>query len=351
MTSRQTERQQSVLALLQNLKGQDPLKKLFWTELNYDKVSSPLSRKGWGEQASSALADDPVLFATGGKDFHVIHARLNADKPLMGMERPVVSRLLQDHPYALFIFSNASQDQWHFLNVKYDDDVHKRRVFRRITVATGERLRTASERLSMLDLEAVRRDSLQLSPLTIQSHHDNAFDVEAVTKLFFKEFAELYHAVAGDISEVRGLEQQAGRLAQLLLDRMLFLYFIQKKGWLNQQRDYLYSRFLACWRSAPEGNTYYANVLYPLFLALSSPRTTSDGIGSIPFLNGGLFEEHNASSPQADRIAQARVHVRNSTFKLMFESLLERFNFTVTEDTPLDFVCLPDFPTHPCEVG
>src|SRR6202011_3043977 len=57
------------VTVVHNLKGQDPLKKLFWTELNYDKVNSPLSRKGWGEQASSALADDPVLFATGGKDF------------------------------------------------------------------------------------------------------------------------------------------------------------------------------------------------------------------------------------------------------------------------------------------
>ena len=108
MTSPQTERQQSVLDLLQNLKGQDPLKKLFWTELNYDKVNSPLSREGWGEQASSALADDPVLFASGGNDFHVIHARLKTDRPLMGMERPVVSRLLQDHPYSLFIFNSVS---------------------------------------------------------------------------------------------------------------------------------------------------------------------------------------------------------------------------------------------------
>jgi hypothetical protein len=79
LASPQTERQQSVLDLLHGLKGQEPLKKLFWTELNYDRASSPISRRGWGEQASSALADDPVLFATGGKDFHVIHARLKSE--------------------------------------------------------------------------------------------------------------------------------------------------------------------------------------------------------------------------------------------------------------------------------
>lgn len=41
------------------------------------------------------------------------------------------------------------------------------------------------------------------------------------------------------INNRRGLEKEAGRLARLLLDRLLFLYFIQKKGWLNNEPDYL----------------------------------------------------------------------------------------------------------------
>ncbi len=73
----------------------------------------------------------------------------------MGAERPVVSRLLQQHPYALFVFSDDQQNRWHFLNVKYDSDAQKRRIFRRITVGPDERLRTASERLTMLDLQSI----------------------------------------------------------------------------------------------------------------------------------------------------------------------------------------------------
>lgn len=335
MTSPQTERQQSVLDLLQNLKGQDPLKKLFWTELNYDRVNSPLSRKGWGEQASSALADDPVLFATGGKDFHVIHARLKADRPLMGMERPVVSRLLQDHPYALFIFSNASQDQWHFLNVKYDDDVQKRRIFRRITVGAEERLRTASERISLLDLDSIRSEPAGLSLLEIQKRHDQAFDVEPVTQEFFRTFAGVYHRVADEIAAIRGLEPEAGRLSQLLLDRLLFLYFIQKKGWLNNEPDYLYKRFREHYGRSPNSESFHTEVLQPLFYRLSDPDAQDSALGAVPFLNGGLFEEAQQQS-QAERIRHARMTVKNSTFKVIFDGLLEKFNFTVTEDTPLD---------------
>jgi hypothetical protein len=122
--------------LLKDLRGLTPLKELFWSELNYQRVNQPISRRGWTDTAASALAEDPLLFASAGQDsgFHVIYARLPSDRLLLGHERPVASRLLKDHPYALFVFSNEAQDRWHFVNVKYDSEMTKRRLFRRITV-------------------------------------------------------------------------------------------------------------------------------------------------------------------------------------------------------------------------
>src|SRR3989449_2983058 len=238
----QPERQQSVLELLQNLRGLDPLKKLFWSELNYQRVNQSLLRRGWSDAAASVLANDPVLFAGGGQDkaFHVIYARLAAEHLRLGDERPVVSRLLMDHPYALFAFSNSSQDRWHFLNVKYDEKAEKRRLFRRITIGAGERLRTASERLAMLDLETVSPDLYGISPLAIQQRHDQAFDVEAVTKKFFEQYAQVFARVEGLI---QGLSNQERKrlFAQRLFNRLMFITFIQKKGWLkfNSDTDYL----------------------------------------------------------------------------------------------------------------
>ena len=162
-----------------------------------------------------------------------------------------------------------------------------------------------------------------------------AFDKEKLTKDFFGIFATLYHKVVDDIEEVPALKSEARRLAQLLLDRMLFLYFLQRKGWLNQERDYLYSRFIQCWQTDRDGQSYYSSVLYPLFLSLSNSGFVDDMIGAVPFLNGGLFEEATTQS-QTEQIAHARLRVKNSTFKAIFDELLERFNFTVTEDTPLD---------------
>ena len=340
MTSPQTERQQSVLDLLQNLKGQDPLKKLFWTELNYDKVNSPLSRKGWGEQASSALADDPVLFATGGKDFHVIHARLKSDRPLLGMERPVVSRLLQDHPYALFIFSNAGQDQWHFLNVKYDDDVQKRRIFRRIAIGSQEKLRTASERLDKINLA----DATNLAPNTIQKLHDDAFDVEPVTKEFFHEYGRIFDEVEGAIKGIRD-EERKHLFTQRLFNRLMFIAFIQKKGWLKfgGSTDYL----SALWKAHVRDNTvadknFYRDRLKPLFFfGLNGGSQETDVaninrggflkslIGEVPYLNGGLFD-------QDDDDKDEKIVLPDPAIAVVLNDLFARFNFTVTESTPLD---------------
>ncbi|MCL4557990.1 MAG: hypothetical protein M1491_05070 [Deltaproteobacteria bacterium] len=334
------ERQNEVIDILEELKkqkGLEPLKQLFWSELNYNQVNEPLSRHGLSDTANKALAEDPILLASGGSDngFHIIYSRLASERLLIGQERPIVSKLLQTHPYTLFIFSNNNQERWHFLNVKYDENSSKRRLFRRITIGPEERLRTASERIAMLDLATINPSLFGISPLDIQTRHDEAFDVEAVQKEFFSTFAALYHKVIEDIEQVQSLKDDAGKFAQLLLDRMLFLYFIQKKGWLNQKSDSLYVRFQEHWKRSPDSNSFYTEVLYPLFLSLSNADIKSDSIGSVPFLNGGLFEE-DVKQTQIERLNQARLHLKNATFKAIFDDLLEKFNFTIAEDTPLD---------------
>jgi hypothetical protein len=207
------------------LRGIQPLKQLFWSELSYQRINEPLSRRGWTESANKALADDPVLFAGGGEndDFHVIYARLASDRLSLASERPVVSRLLNEHPYTLFVFSNDAQDHWHFLNVKYDETTHSRRLFRRITVGPYERLRTATDRISLLALDDISPEFSGLSPLTIQQRHDEAFDVEAVTKRFFDDFCNIFTKVAKDLRERNTwMDGEAvERETQTLLNRLL----------------------------------------------------------------------------------------------------------------------------------
>lgn len=93
----QLERQQTVLNILQNLRDLGGLKRLFWEELNYERENEPLSTRGWPDSARKALADDPILFASGGQDqaFHVLYIRLASENIPRGLERPIVNHLIR----------------------------------------------------------------------------------------------------------------------------------------------------------------------------------------------------------------------------------------------------------------
>lgn len=115
--------QETVRGLLKELDGEHRLKELC-RELNYDHRNTQLSSRRWRNSTAQKLVenqhvDEPVLLASGGAhdDFHIIYTRLRTHdlSKSKGYERLIVSQLLQDHPYALFVFSNAEQDRWHFL--------------------------------------------------------------------------------------------------------------------------------------------------------------------------------------------------------------------------------------------
>jgi len=214
----------------------------------------------------------------------------------------VVTQLLKDYPYALFIFSNANQEKWHFLNVKYDVKQDKRQVFRRIQVSPGEQLRTATESLSLLDLDNISSQS----PLAIQERHDEAFDVEKVTKKFFEKYRLVFEKVEQLISQTLPNADQRRLFTQKLFNRLMFIVFIQKKGWLkfNEQTDYLET----LWQdyrndnSKLDKNFYRDRLTHLFFTGLNNPQQTdiigiNNGgflrqlIGTVPYLNGGLFEQ------------------------------------------------------------
>jgi hypothetical protein len=334
------EREQSVLELLKNLRGLEPLKKLFWSELSYDHVNQPLSRRGWNQTAVNALAEDPVLFAGGGQnnDFHVVYSRLPQERLLLGQERPVVNALLKEHPYALFIFSNEPRDYWHFVNVKYDEDEKKRRLFRRISVSPQERLRTAAERVAMLDLQSIRPDMFGLQPLTIQSRHDEAFDVEAVTKQFFEEYKAIFRILEDDLNKQANDYTWAHDYSLQFLNRCMFIYFIQRKGWLGNDCDFLLNFWKSYQRCGQSQNSFVGTWLGVLFFEAFNnkfhgghnyfPPETEEALSLAPYLNGGLFTEN-----RFDQEHKAAISDRRFEQVLKF---LERYNFTIAEDSPLD---------------
>ena len=79
-----------------------------------------------------------------------------------------------------------------------------------------------------------------------------AFDVEKVTKRFYDRFRTEHQAFLGFI---KGIRDAASRewYASLMLNRMMFIYFIQKRGFLNDDPDYLRNRLAAIAKTKGSG--------------------------------------------------------------------------------------------------
>lgn len=163
----------------------------------------------------------------------------------------------------------------------------------------------------------------------------SAFDVERVTKRFFETYRELFSWAK---EQIRGLpdEETLHSFTQALFNRLLFITFIQKKGWLDGDRRYLFERFR---QVSQQGKSFNQDFLYWLFFwALpADPDSRTDEVdaetrrvlGNVPFLNGGLFE-------LGEWDVQGKVKVPDEVFARIFDELLDHYNFTVTESTPLD---------------
>jgi len=325
-------------------------KELFWTELNYDRVNEPLSRRNWPDRAHDALDDDPVLLAQHESSFgafDVIYAKLSPEQRGRGFplsltaERLAVNQLLNDHPYALFVFSDTDEQHWHLVNVRYDEETARQRVLRRIAVGPYERLRTASERVSMLDLTTLDRDLFGLAPLDIQRRHDEAFNVEAVTDQFFKDYQGVFNKLQVELLTQAGDPSWAHDFALQFLNRLMFMYYVQRKRWLGDDPDFLCNFWRAYRKSERPDDTFVEEWLQVLFFEAFNnrfqagrsdyeyfPPEIRDALAMAPFLNGGLFERNDLDRAHSPTLT-------DGLFEKAFD-FLEGYNFTISEDTPLD---------------
>ncbi len=164
-----------------------------------------------------------------------------------------------------------------------------------------------------------------------------AFDKDRLTNDFFKRFDQALGLIKSDLQDFQKLKSdEAYTQAQLLLERLIFLYFLQNRGWLKQDSRYL-SNSLQEHLKEPGGFSYYGEFLEKVFWSLSTPQLSSgDRIHGLPFLNGGLFDDDEFDPSERRKKTSPPLKVRNGTLGSVFRDLLEAFNFTVTEDTPLN---------------
>ena len=161
-----------------------------------------------------------------------------------------------------------------------------------------------------------------------------AFDVEKVTKKFYDRFKEQHKAF---LKFIEGLEKKADRewYASLMLNRLMFIYFIQKRGFLDNNTDYLKERLEHIKQTQGEDrfHTFYRLFLLRLFHeGLGQPETNRDAelakmLGNVPYLNGGLFDVHTLERDNPD------INIPDEAFEQIF-ALFEQYQWHL-DDRPL----------------
>ena len=251
-------------------------------------------------------------------------------------------------------FSYVSES-WSFV----DDGTYKKDSTdtRRFTYLLGEGHRS---RTAIQQFEALKKSNLSLKDLT------KAFSVDAVSDMFFDDYKQQYEDIIAFITGKRMVkvsnkweervvgepnetifsefrvfadpEKAIRDYVKKLMGRLVFLQFLQKKGWLgvpvnakwgDGDREFIQHLF----ENAADKDTFVDNVLEPLFNDINSERDgdiASPAVGKdirVPYLNGGLFEPDAADAVDFPLPAK------------YMKSMLDFFasyNFTIDENDPDD---------------
>ncbi|HTT67634.1 MAG TPA: N-6 DNA methylase [Gemmatimonadales bacterium] len=173
------------------------------------------------------------------------------------------------------------------------------------------------------------------SATTLAVRATGVLEEEGLTRRFFRDFSRFHAVAAARLTGMpRCTEGERSDLALVILTRVLFLYFVQSRGWLAGRSDFLPSLLDT---ALGRGHPFHRTVFEPLcFGALNAPperRTRAARLlGDLPFLNGGLFERHAIER----RFPAATLD--NATWRALFDELFERFHFTVRERDDADAV-------------
>ncbi|MFQ5561549.1 MAG: class I SAM-dependent DNA methyltransferase, partial [Nitrospinota bacterium] len=271
---------------------------------------------------------------------------------------------------ALAVFVSPDKEDWRFSLVKMDYKFEETKSGRMkvkeeftparrwsFLVGKNEKSHTAQTRL----VNILKNDEQDPTLEEIEQ----AFDIETVTKEFFLEYRGLFLHTKDELDrvvmkdpkieedfEAKGVDTV--NFAKKLLGQIVFLYFLQKKGWFGVGRDYEWGtgskhflRELFDKKHADYDN-FFNDILEPLFYdALSRDRSDIDHWNDqfkckIPFLNGGLFDpigNYNWTCTDIiipDKLFSNNIKTKECDKGTGILDVFDRYNFTVKEDEPLE---------------
>ncbi|MEQ1813314.1 MAG: DNA methyltransferase [Candidatus Nitrotoga sp.] len=238
-----------------------------------------------------------------------------------------------DHP------EQRSQSLWYWVKRVKDGETGKaKNIPRRHEYFRGQPVDLFASKLQAMVVELSELDETGRIPvLEVARRMESALDMEKTTKRFFTAYQEQHGNL---LAEIEGIDDERDRrwYASVILNRLMFVWFMQKKGFLdNADYDYLPKQFAAS--QARGQDRFFGEFLNALFFeAFAKPKgdrapAVQALTGEIPYLNGGLFLHHPL---ELDNNKQPRLgitlNIPDSAFAGVF-NLFAAYSWNL-DDTP-----------------
>lgn len=272
------------------------------------------------------------------------------DKPPNVTQRRAVHRVLAP-TYLEHLLAYVTADGRQATFVWARQRTERKVEMRALPYAVGSPARTTIEQLGELAFTVEELGLFGEPPVTAVTDKLNAaFDIDAVTKDFFANYKHAFEELRQDLHRATKDLHWAHDYALQVLNRLMFLYFVQRKGWLGNNAEFV----AAFWRAYKSGDrpqdTFLTEWLSVLFFEAFNdkfqagradyqerfPEPIGNALAMAPYLNGGLFTRNDLDMAHA-------VTIPDSVFEMLFDrfdgrrpGFLERYNFTITESTPFD---------------
>ena len=264
---------------------------------------------------------DELRVLRGPGTLRALAAESCAGGALRDVVMRVAARLAQRSPHLLWIIVICERSGSHVAIAAWSAD----RTPPRVAALIADRARIVDSDAETLCALAAAQGGVDV---LVHLRWIELLGREALTRRFYRTLERTVNALAVGAVGRASAEDRAS-LALLCMSRLLFLAFLEAKGWLDGDRGFLAHRFDECIASGGEFDRRVLRVLF--FGTLNTPprcrAPRSRALGRIPFLNGGLF-----SRTRAERRVKG-LRFRDEELGAVFGDLLGRYRFTAREDS------------------